>query len=103
MASTGGQQANEEDKLILSLCKDKGWAAPYLYLFEDFWRPSTHIQGVNNFQKYFQAKDDDVIVASFPKSATTSLSPIHMLASEYSRWCIQIRRASYLLLPNNPT
>ncbi|TKY68370.1 Cytosolic sulfotransferase 15 [Spatholobus suberectus] len=75
MGSTGEQQANEEDKLTLSLRREKGWAAPYLYLFEDFWCPSTHIQ----------AKDSDVIVASFPKSGTTWLKALTFAIVNHQR------------------
>ena len=76
MASTEGLQAFEEEKLPLSLPKERGWASRYLYLYQDFWCPSTHIQGVNDFQKHFEAKDSDVIVASFPKSGTTWLKAL---------------------------
>ncbi|XP_047147090.1 cytosolic sulfotransferase 15-like [Vigna umbellata] len=76
MASTEGLQAYEEEKVLLSLPKEKGWAARHLYLFQDFWCPSNFIEGVNNFQKHFQAKDSDVIVSSFPKSGTTWLKAL---------------------------
>ncbi|BAT89343.1 hypothetical protein VIGAN_06027600 [Vigna angularis var. angularis] len=76
MASTEGLQAYEEEKLLLPLHKEKGWASRHLYLFQDFWCPSTHIEGVINFQNHFQAKDSDVIVASFPKSGTTWLKAL---------------------------
>jgi len=71
-----GQQANEEEKLILSLPREKGWAIPELYLFQEFWCPSILIKEVNIFQKQFEAKDSDIIVASFPKSGTTWLKAI---------------------------
>ncbi|KAL2326310.1 hypothetical protein Fmac_025368 [Flemingia macrophylla] len=76
MAFTGEQQANEEDKLILSLPIEKGWRTPDLYLFQEFWYSSRILQGVINSQKYFQAKDGDVVVASFPKSGTTWLKAL---------------------------
>jgi len=76
MASTEDLQAFEEENLLLSLPKQKGWAARHLYLFQHFWYPSTFIEGVINFQKHFQAKDSDVIVASFPKSGTTWLKAL---------------------------
>ncbi|XP_014503188.1 cytosolic sulfotransferase 15 [Vigna radiata var. radiata] len=76
MASTQGLQAYEEEKLLLSLPKERGWAAHHLYLFQDFWCPSNFIEGVNNFQKHFQSKDSDVIVSSFPKSGTTWLKAL---------------------------
>jgi len=75
MASIG-LQTHEEEKLPLSLSKERGWISPYLYLHQHFWCPSTHVQGVNNFQKHFQAKASDVIVASFPKSGTTWLKAL---------------------------
>ncbi|KAK7342995.1 hypothetical protein VNO80_25956 [Phaseolus coccineus] len=71
-----GQQANEEEKFILSLPRERGWAIPDLYLFQQFWCPSILIKEVNIFQKDFEAKDSDVIVASFPKSGTTWLKAL---------------------------
>ncbi|KAK7405547.1 hypothetical protein VNO78_06961 [Psophocarpus tetragonolobus] len=77
MASVGAQQGNGEENVIMSLPKERGWgAAPYFYLFQDFWCPSNYIQGVFNFQKFFQTKEDDVFVASFPKSGTTWLKAL---------------------------
>jgi len=76
MASTEGLQAYEEDNLLLSLPKEKGWVVHHLYLFQDFWCPSTFFQGVTKFQKHFQAKDSDVIVATVPKSGTTWLKAL---------------------------
>ncbi|XP_027911914.1 cytosolic sulfotransferase 15-like [Vigna unguiculata] len=75
MASTEGPY--EEEKLLLStLPKDTGWQSQHLYLFQGFWCPSFHLQGVNSFQKHFEAKDNDVIVAAFPKSGTTWLKAL---------------------------
>ncbi|KAK7343068.1 hypothetical protein VNO80_26030 [Phaseolus coccineus] len=77
MALASDKQANEENELILSLPKEIGLsAAPYLHFFQDFWCPPYCIQGVNNFQKHFDAKDNDVFVASFPKSGTTWLKAL---------------------------
>ncbi|QCD85683.1 desulfoglucosinolate sulfotransferase A/B/C [Vigna unguiculata] len=76
MASTEGLQAYEEDNLLLSLPKEKGWAARHLCLFQGFWCPSAFFQGVINFQKHFQAKGSDVIVATVPKSGTTWLKAL---------------------------
>ncbi|ESW05669.1 hypothetical protein PHAVU_011G199600 [Phaseolus vulgaris] len=77
MALASHKQANEENELILSLPKEIGLsAAPYLHFFQDFWCPPYCIEGVNNFQKHFHAKDNDVLVASFPKSGTTWLKAL---------------------------
>ncbi|KAK7314118.1 hypothetical protein VNO77_39328 [Canavalia gladiata] len=73
----------EEDKLsqeckdlILSLPREKGWRTRYLYLFQGFWCPPTEIEAIINFQKHFQAKDSDVVVATIPKSGTTWLKAL---------------------------
>ncbi|XP_058747139.1 cytosolic sulfotransferase 15-like [Vicia villosa] len=83
MASTkliGNQSRDEQDQarqeedqqLILSLPKENGWMPfEYYYYFQGFWCPSDLIQSVNSFQKYFLAKDNDVIVSSLPKAGTT--------------------------------
>ncbi|KAG4971031.1 hypothetical protein AAZX31_13G174000 [Glycine max] len=77
------QEASEENKLsqdckelILSLPREKGWITPYLYLFQGFWYSSTEIQAINTFQNQFQAKDNDVVIASVPKSGTTWLKAL---------------------------
>ncbi|RDX89329.1 Cytosolic sulfotransferase 15, partial [Mucuna pruriens] len=73
----------EEDSLsqeckefILSLPREKGWRTRYLYLFQGFWCQAMEIQAIITFQKHFQAKDNDVIVASIPKSGTTWLKAL---------------------------
>ncbi|XP_014503187.1 cytosolic sulfotransferase 15-like [Vigna radiata var. radiata] len=73
MASADTKDANGEDKLAYSLRRESGLASSYLYLFQEFWCPGIAIEGVKGFQKYFQAKDNDVVVASFPKTGTTWL------------------------------
>jgi len=77
MAFASDKPANEENDLTLSLPKESGLgAAPYLHLFQDFWCPTVSVQGVNKFQKHFDAKDNDIFVASFPKSGTTWLKAL---------------------------
>lgn len=60
MASIGGgQQPNKEEKLLLSLHKERSWSSPYVYLFQEFWCLSTVI-----------------LVTSLPKSGTTWLKSL---------------------------
>ncbi|RDX80766.1 Cytosolic sulfotransferase 15, partial [Mucuna pruriens] len=95
MASTGGQQEKEDDKLILSLPKEEAWASPYhLYQFQNFLCPSIHIQAVNNFQKYFEAKESDVVVASFPKSGTIWIKALTFAIANHQQ--------NHPLLTSNP-
>ncbi|KAG8493428.1 hypothetical protein CXB51_010987 [Gossypium anomalum] len=46
--------------------------------FQGFWIPSTRVptSSIISFQKYFQALDDDIIVASTPKAGTTWLKAL---------------------------
>ncbi|KAL2326172.1 hypothetical protein Fmac_025230 [Flemingia macrophylla] len=86
MSSTGGQQATEEEKQLLSLRKEKGWAFPYVYLFQEFWCPSSFIKEIDIFQNNFQGKDSDVVVASFPKSGTTWLKALTFAIVNHQRF-----------------
>jgi len=79
--SKDGQEASQQDcKLfILSLPKENGWGlSQNLYLFQGFWCPSNLIEPIISFQNNFQAKDNDIIVASLPKSGTTWLKHLHL-------------------------
>ena len=72
--SRGGDGAIEKEEklsqeckeLILSLPTEKGWLEHDLYLFQGFWYPKPTIQPLITFQKHFQAKDSDIVVASVP-------------------------------------
>ncbi|RDX69173.1 Cytosolic sulfotransferase 15, partial [Mucuna pruriens] len=94
----GEQQVNGENNLILSLHKERGWAIPYLYSFQEFWCPSTHIQEVINFQQYFQAKDSDIVVASFPKSGTIWLKALTFAIANHQHFSLE----NHPLLTSNP-
>ncbi|KAJ1388190.1 Sulfotransferase domain [Sesbania bispinosa] len=81
--SNDGQQNTDENKLsqeckelIRSLPREKGWHTPYLYQFQGIWIHLKVIQAIDTFQKHFQAKDSDVIVATLPKSGTTWLKAL---------------------------
>ena len=62
--------------MILCLPRERGWRTRYLYFFQGFWCQSAEIQAITTFQKSFQAKDSDVIVATTPKSGTTWLKAL---------------------------
>ncbi|XP_027908642.1 cytosolic sulfotransferase 15-like [Vigna unguiculata] len=68
MASTDRKHANVEDEPVFPIRRERGLAPTYLCLFQEFWCPDLFIEGVKSFQKCFEAKDSDVVVASFPKT-----------------------------------
>ncbi|XP_004306829.1 PREDICTED: cytosolic sulfotransferase 15-like [Fragaria vesca subsp. vesca] len=71
--------SNECKELILSLPKERGWVPRhiYQYQYQGFWCPTADtFQAIVNFQKHFQARDSDIVVASLPKSGTTWLKAL---------------------------
>jgi len=87
-------KANAEDEIILSsLPIERGFAFHSMYLFQEFWCPSTLIEGVKIFHKQFQAKESDIFVASFPKSGTTWLKAITFAI---------VNRQSFSSIDNHP-
>jgi len=100
MSSLAWNQGNEEEKPILSLYREKAWASPYDYhLFQNFWCPSIHVEAVESFQKHFQAKETDVIVASFPKSGTIWLKALAFAIVNHQRFS---SLENHPLLTSNP-
>ncbi|KAI4323587.1 hypothetical protein L6164_023181 [Bauhinia variegata] len=73
----GEEKLTQECKeLLLSLPRERGWRTPYLYLYQGFWCQPAEIQAISTFQKHFQAKNSDIVVASIPKSGTTWLKAL---------------------------
>ncbi|KAI9072649.1 hypothetical protein K1719_045386 [Acacia pycnantha] len=66
----------ECQEMLLSLPKKKGWGYPYIYLYQGIWYTPTRIQAICSFQKHFQAKDSDIVIATLPKSGTTWLKAL---------------------------
>lgn len=71
--NTENKVIHDYNNLILSLPRENGCETEYMYFFHGFWCPSYLIQSVNTFQNKFHAKDNDIVVASMPKSGTTWL------------------------------
>ncbi|KAM6567967.1 hypothetical protein CsatA_027095 [Cannabis sativa] len=58
------------------LPKANGWKKDGLVLYQNCWFPSNILPNVITFQKQFEAKDEDIILASFPKSGCTWLKAL---------------------------
>ncbi|XP_050232084.2 cytosolic sulfotransferase 15-like [Mercurialis annua] len=66
----------EIKQLLPSLPRTKGLPAVDLCLYQNFWCPVISIQPVISFQRNFQAQDQDIIIASNPKSGSTWLKSL---------------------------
>ncbi|KAF5446025.1 hypothetical protein F2P56_031688 [Juglans regia] len=91
----GYQEAGEEGKLsqeckelLLSLPKEKGWRTSHLYKYQGFWCQSREIESTISFQRHFQARDTDVVLATVPKSGTTWLKALAFAIASRERFPI---------------
>ncbi|XP_028753070.1 cytosolic sulfotransferase 15 [Neltuma alba] len=73
-------------ELLLSLPRKKGWTNPDIYLYKGIWYGPARVKAVYSFQKHFQAKDNDIIIASAPKSGTTWLKALTFAIVNRSRF-----------------
>ncbi|XP_007028479.2 PREDICTED: cytosolic sulfotransferase 15 [Theobroma cacao] len=89
----------ECEELVLSLPKEKGWRTPYLYKFQGFWCQPKEIQAIISFQKHFQARATDVILATIPKSGTTWIKALVFATMNRQRFGIS---NCHPLLTSNP-
>ncbi|KAL5544280.1 hypothetical protein UlMin_008064 [Ulmus minor] len=69
------EPANHEELVIAELPKAKGWLGS-LSFYQGFWCPSHLVPNVISFQTHFKALDQDIIIASKPKSGTTWLKAL---------------------------
>nr|AFK43741.1 unknown [Lotus japonicus] len=80
------QEDHDFKELILSLPRENGWITPDFTFFQGFWCVSTLIQPIITFQKQFQAKDSDILVATLPKSGTTWLKALTFAITNRQRF-----------------
>ncbi|XP_050386657.1 cytosolic sulfotransferase 15-like [Argentina anserina] len=91
--------SDECKKLLFSLPKEKGWRTLHLFQFQGFWCQSAEIQSIMAFQKYFQARDTDIVLASIPKSGTTWLKALAFAIANRHHFTVS---KSHPLLTSNP-
>ncbi|GFS33386.1 sulfotransferase 2B [Actinidia rufa] len=78
-SSSSSKEADHDDchdLLIASLPKEKGWAFHQLYLYQGFWCPPVHIREEMAVQQHFLAGQNDIALATIPKSGTTWLKAL---------------------------
>lgn len=87
--------------LLHYLPKHKGWLpSSNFYLYKGFWCMPVEIQSILNFQKHFQDKDNDIIVATQPKSGTTWLKALTFCLVNRHRFAAHSK--DHPLLGSNP-
>ncbi|PSS24374.1 Cytosolic sulfotransferase [Actinidia chinensis var. chinensis] len=77
--SSSSKEADHDDchdLLIASLPKEKGWSSHQLYLYQGFWCPSVLIREEMAVHQHFQARQNDIALATNPKSGTTWLKAL---------------------------
>ncbi|ESQ40632.1 hypothetical protein EUTSA_v10015302mg [Eutrema salsugineum] len=90
-------------EMLDSLPKERGWRTRYLYLFQGFWCQSKEIQAIISFQKHFQPLQNDVVIATIPKSGTTWLKALTFtLLNRYRFDPVSSTNTDHPLLTSNP-
>ncbi|KAL6658144.1 hypothetical protein ACP70R_003730 [Stipagrostis hirtigluma subsp. patula] len=65
----------EEESLTSNLPMREGWRAPF-YLYQGCWLPPQFIKTIMSVQAQFQPRQDDIILATYPKCGTTWLKAL---------------------------
>ncbi|CAL5377972.1 unnamed protein product [Camellia sinensis] len=67
---------HDDDLLIASLPKEKGWPGLEDHFYQGFWFSDIVIRGVMSIQQHFKAQDTDLILVTMPKSSTAWLNAL---------------------------
>lgn len=77
-SSTKMEQKDDDqfEEFFQSLHKEESVDGYPLARYHGFWFDADLLQGILTFEKHFQAKDSDIMLATFPKSGTTWLKAL---------------------------
>ncbi|KAK6117866.1 hypothetical protein DH2020_048391 [Rehmannia glutinosa] len=67
---------DHDDKLLNELPKERFWEALDIFQWEGFWFDPNFIKSAITFKSSFEARDDDVLLASTMKAGTTWLKAL---------------------------
>ncbi|KAI3454005.1 hypothetical protein Pfo_010668 [Paulownia fortunei] len=70
-AEVDNSPKDEPQELLQTLEKHTNWDGRRLVRYDGFWCPVSVFRPILSTQKYFKAKDTDIILASIPKSGAT--------------------------------
>ncbi|KAF8075452.1 hypothetical protein N665_1092s0004 [Sinapis alba] len=86
--------------LISSLPSEKDSMGKTLYNYQGSWYYPNTLQAILNFQEHFRARDNDIILASYPKSGTTWLKALAFAIVHRNKYAANL--VSHPLLSDNP-
>ncbi|KAG8381919.1 hypothetical protein BUALT_Bualt05G0022800 [Buddleja alternifolia] len=69
-------QKDELQELLQTLDRQTNWNGTPLAKHNEFWLPTRFLRPILSTQKYFKAKDTDIILCTLPKSGTTWLKSL---------------------------
>ncbi|KAI3454004.1 hypothetical protein Pfo_010667 [Paulownia fortunei] len=75
-AEVDNSPEDELQELLQTLEQQTNWDGRRLVKYDGFWCAVSVFRPILSTQKYFKAKDCDIILASFPKSGTTWLKAL---------------------------
>ncbi|KAF7836244.1 cytosolic sulfotransferase 15-like [Senna tora] len=96
--SLKGNNVDDDEELLHSLPKQKGWGAYDLLLFHHHWIAPPYLKATISFQKHFQAKHNDIIVANLYADDSNNVLPYLSTLPEPRLFGTHL---SFPLLPNS--
>ncbi|KAL2927645.1 Cytosolic sulfotransferase 17 [Bienertia sinuspersici] len=117
VSKTEGNMNEEMDTIVSSLPKEKGWFLENIYKYEGFWFEKPLLYGSLNVKRSFNAKPENVILATLPKAGTTWFCALlfttinrtrydyatHPLLTQSPHDCVPHIEYKVLKNPSNPT
>ncbi|KAF7836241.1 cytosolic sulfotransferase 15-like [Senna tora] len=83
---TAETKSDFHEEMLHSLPRERGWTDPYIYLFQHVWFRQANLKATISFQKHFQAKHNDIVIASLPKAGTTWLKALAFATAKRHRF-----------------
>ncbi|XP_031286148.1 cytosolic sulfotransferase 15-like [Pistacia vera] len=80
--------SDEIEQLLTTLPKVKNWNGLELCQYQGFWCGSRYLRGMIRFQRQFEAQDNDITLATFPKCGTTWLKALIFTIANRSKYSL---------------
>lgn len=99
-AAAGKKELENVPDILLRLSKERGWRTQHLYMYQNFWCQPKQIQAIVTLQNHFEARQDDIVLATIPKSGTTWLKALTFAITNRNRF--DPTSKAHPLLTSNP-